>query len=140
MMAQAANIVLADALATPVNHTFIPLGPMDKWDMVYEDQSQASPVGFWRIYTRIQRPSGKQAGGAVKIEISLREPVLEAIAPAASGLTQPPTVAFEPRCDFLFLISDRSSAQTRKDLRKMANLLLADSQVVAMVENFIGTW
>lgn len=139
-MAQASNIVLADAQATPVNHTFIPLGPMGGWDMVFEDQSQASPVGYWRIYTRLKRPTGKQAGSNAYVEISLQEPVLEAIAPAASGLTQPPTIAFIPRMDVKFALSDRSALQNRKDVRKMGALLLADAQVIAMIETFVPVW
>lgn len=140
-MAQAQNIVLADALATPVNHTFIPLGPEGSWDMVFEDQSQASPVGYWRIYVRIKRPSNKTiAGQNIRVELSLQEPVLEAIAPAASGLTQPPTVAYLPRADLAFAVSDRSTLQNRKDLRKMLGLLVADAQIVAMVENLVPVW
>lgn len=140
-MAQAQNIVLADAQATPVNHTFIPLGPEGSWDMVFEDQSQSSPVGFWRIYMRVKRPSNKTvAGQNIRVELSLQEPVLEAIAPAASGLTQPPTVAYLPRADLSFAMSDRSTTQNRKDLRKMLGLLVADAQVVAAVENLVPVW
>lgn len=136
-MAQATNIVLADALGTPVNHTFIPLGPNGTWDMVFEDQSQVSPVGYWRIYTRIKRPSEKTAMSNIRVDISLQEPVLEAIAPAASGLTQPPTVAYVPRADLTFAMSNRSTLQNRKDLRKMLGLLVAEAQITALVETLV---
>lgn len=144
-MAQAVNIVLADAQATPVNHTFIPLGPEGSWDMVFEDQStpvgMPTPMGFWRIYVRLKRPSNKTiAGQNIRVELSLQEPVLEAIAPAASGLTQPPTVAYVPRADLSFAVSDRSVEQNRKDLRKMLGLLVADVQIVNMVEKLIPVW
>lgn len=139
-MAQAINIVVADAQATPVNHTFIPIGPMGTWDMVFEDQSQSSPVGFWRVYTRIKRPVGKQAGQNIKIDVSLQEPVLETITNASTGLTPAPMVAFVPRFDMTFSVSDRSSLQNRKDLRKTASLLLSEAQITAMVENFVGVW
>lgn len=102
-MAQAVDIVIADAQATPVGHTFKPLGPEGTWDMVFEDQSQASPVGFWRIYVRLKRNAGARvAGQNMRVDLSLQEPVLEAIAPAASGLTQPPTIAYTPRFDCTF--------------------------------------
>lgn len=139
-MGIASNIVLADALGTPVNHTFIPIGPQKNYDMVWEDQSQASPNGFWRIGVKASRPDSKVAGGAVRVQVTLLEPVLEAIAPAASGLTQPPTVAFTPKVITEYIISDRSSLQQRKDLRKMNYNLQNDSQVVAWVENFIPSW
>lgn len=136
-MAAATNIVLADAQATPVNHTFIPLGPLNNWDMVFEDQSRPSPVGFWRIYVRLKRPTEKMASGNVAVTLSLQEPVLETISVAASGLTQAPTVAYVPRCDVEFRVSNRSTLQDRKDLRKMAALLLADAQIIPVVENFV---
>lgn len=136
-MAAAVNIVLADALATPVNHTFVPLGPQGNFDMVYEDQSQASPNGYWRVGLRHRRPNAKVAGSVARVEITLMEPVLEAIAPAASGLTQPPTVAYVPMVKTEYVISDRSSLQVRKDLRKMNYNLQNDPQIVALVENFI---
>lgn len=136
-MGSAIDIVLADALATPVNHTFIPLGPMGTWDMVFEDQSQASPNGFWRLYIRVKRPAGKEVQSNARVDISLQEPVLEAIAPAASGLTQPPTVAYVPRFDATFAMSLRSSLQNRKDLRKMAANVLVNAQIIAAVENLV---
>lgn len=139
-MAQAANIVLADALASPVNHTFIPLGPMNGYDMVFEDQSQASPNGYWRIGFKLTRPVAKIGGSVARVKVTLMEPVLEAIAPAASGLTQPPTVAFVPQSITEYVISDRSLLQNRKDLRKMTANLQNDAQVIAMVENFVPTW
>lgn len=144
-MAQATNIVLADALATPVNHTFIPIGPSNsgaKYDMVWEDQSQPSPNGYWRIGVRFERPTMQQriAGATMRIRTHLMQPVLEAISPAASGLTQPPTVAYVPKVETVYLISDRSDLQTRKHLRKMNAGLQNEPQIVAMVENLIGVW
>lgn len=139
-MAQAVNIVLADAQATPVNHTFVPLGPLNGYDMVFEDQSQSSPIGYWRIGFKLLRPVAKMAGGEARIKVVLWEPVLEAIAPAASGLTQPPTVAFVPMSETIYRCSDRSSLEVRKHLRKMNWNLQNEAQVIAMVENFIHVY
>lgn len=119
-----------------MNHTFIPLGPMDGYDMVFEDQSQASANGYWRIGVSQKRPkSAKVAGGAIRTRIVLMEPVLETIAPAASGLTQPPTVAYVPQAITEYVVSDRASLLERKHLRKMNAALHADAQVVALVES-----
>lgn len=141
-MAQAVNIVLADAQATPVNHTFIPIGPQGSYDMVYEDQSQASPNGYWRIGYRFERPSAQQkiAGATMRMRVHLLEPVLEAISPAASGLTQPPTIAFTPKVETTYILSDRASLQVRKDLRKMNYNLQNEAQLIAMVENLVSVW
>lgn len=143
-MAQASNIVLADAAGSPVNHTFIPVGPLNGFDMIWEDQSRPSPIGFWRIYMKVSDPikvsPGAIEGTTRRVKLSLREPVLEAIAPAATGLTQPPTVAYEPRCDMEFVISKRSALQDRKDLRKMSYGLLNEAQVINAVENLVNVW
>lgn len=139
-MAVATNIVLADAQASPVNHTFVPLGPMKGYDMVWEDQSQASPNGYWRIGVSQSRPSNKIAGSPIVTKITLLEPVLEAIAPAASGLTQPPTVAYTPSVVTEYRVSDRSNLQVRKDLRKMNANLQAEAQVTAWVETLVPAW
>lgn len=141
-MAQATTIVLADALAAPVNHTFIPIGPQGSYDMVFEDQSQPSPNGYWRIGYRFERPTAQQklAGATMRIRVHLMEPVLEAISPAASGLTQPPTVAYVPKVETTYIFSDRSSVQVRKDLRKMNWNLQNEAQLVAMVESLVPVW
>lgn len=143
-MGIAANIVLADALATPVNHTFIPVGPDANkgFDMVWEDQSRPSPNGYWRIGLRVTKNYGgaKVAGQPVRVKVVLMEPVLETIAVAASGLTQPPTVAYEPKATTEYVISDRADPQVRKDLRKMNYNLQNDSHVITAVEQFVTAW
>lgn len=133
-------IVLADALATPVNHTFIPLGPDTNGVWWFEDQSQASPVGFWRISLQILRAKnpavGASAGDRVaRVKIGLHEPVLETLSNNSAGIIPPPIVAFVTRNLQEFILPERSSLQNRKDLRKMAALLLADVQVINMIEN-----
>lgn len=139
-MGSAVNIVLADAQGTPVNHTFVPLGKQGIYDMVWEDQSQSSPNGYWRIGVFQKRTNGKVASGVIKTVITLLEPVLEAIAPAASGLTQPPTVAYVPSVRTEFLVSERSSLEVRKHLRKMNASLQAEAQVTAWVETLVPSY
>jgi len=139
-MAIATNIALFDAQAIPVSHTFVPLGPQGNFDMVWEDQSQTSPNGYWRIGVSQKRSNGKVASGAIKTVITLLEPVLEAIAPAASGLTQPPTVAYVPTCRTEYLVSERSSLEVRKHLRKMNANLQAEAQITAWVESLIPAY
>ena len=74
----ASNIVLADAQGTPVNHTFVPLGPDKDGVFWFEDQSQASPIGYWRISYQLKRPAVGQAGQAAnrtyRAVIGLHEP------------------------------------------------------------------
>lgn len=139
-MSAVANIVLADAQATPVNHTFIPLGPDQKGVWWFEDQTGVAPIGYSRISLELVRPKASQPGDTAgetssKVRIGIHTPKMEIVGTAASGLTPPPTIAYVPKVYIDFLISDRSTLQDRKDLRKYAQFLLAETQTLNMIEN-----
>lgn len=138
-MSAVTNIVLADAQATPVNHTFLPLGPDQKGVWWFEDQTGASPLGYNRIAISLSRGAigapGDNAGERTsRVKLAIHTPKLESISNNSAGLTPPPTVAYVPRVNIELIISDRATAQDRKDLRKYAQFLMADAQVVAAVE------
>lgn len=139
-MSAVANIVLSDAQATPVAHTFIPLGPDSKGAWWFEDQSSSNAIGYNRISLQLVRASVATQGQTSlervnRVRIGIHTPVLETLGTADNGLTPPPTVAFVPRCNIEIIMNERSSLQNRKDLRKYAQFILADSQVVSMVES-----
>lgn len=139
-MATATNIVLADAQATPVNHTFLPFGRDDKDVFWFVDQSQSNEIGYWRISVEIKKPSPARPGESsatrvTRVKIGLHEPILEALSNNSAGYTPAPTIAYIPRCNVEFVLHERASLQNRKDLRKMTALLLADSNVVNVVES-----
>lgn len=139
-MPAASNIVLADAQATPVNHTFIPMGKDANGVVWYEDQSQSNPLGYWKISLEIKKPYSMAAGSKsdssrmIRVKWALHEPTLETLGTADNGLTPPPTIAYVTRTSGEFILPERSTLQNRKDIRKMAALLLADTQLVAAVE------
>lgn len=139
----ASNIVLADALATPVNHTFVPLGPDKDGVFWFEDQSQASPIGYWRISYSLKRPVVGAAGSnssqrVYRATIGLHEPVLETVSNnTVSGISPAPTISYVPRTFTEYVMPERSSLQNRKDLRKMNYNLQNESQLVSMVENLV---
>jgi hypothetical protein len=139
----ASNIVLADAQGTPVNHTFVPLGPDRDGVFWWEDQSQASPVGFWRISYQLKRPAVGAAGTSsnqrtYRATIGMHQPVLENVTNnTVSGIAPAPTVSYVPRSFVEFVMPERSSLQNRKDLRKMVYNLQNESQLVALVETLI---
>jgi hypothetical protein len=142
-MAAAVNIVLADAQATPVNHTFTPVGPRKDGYILFEDMSASSPIGFNSIAFRMRRvKNGQQNAGqsVTRIDLQLRTPKLETLATAASGFTPPPTVAYNPVVDVSIAISDRSVLQDRKDLRKFVWGLLDNAQVKAAIEDQTPLW
>lgn len=140
-MPAASNIVLADAQATPVNHTFIPLGKDTNNVFWFEDQSQSSPIGYWKISTELKRPLPGAPGQSStsdrvsRVKLALHEPQLETLGTNDNGLTPPATVAYIMRGGVEFILPERGITQNRKDIRKMLASLINDAQVVAMVEN-----
>jgi len=137
----ASNIVLADAQATPVNHTFVPIGRDKTGVYWFEDQSQANAIGFWKISVELNKPSTPSAGQSsngrtIRARLGLHEPILETVSNnTVSGIAPAPTVSYVPRSFTDFVIPERASLQNRKDLRKMTAALIADAQVVSVVEN-----
>lgn len=138
-MSAVTSIVLNDAQGTPVAHTFVPLGPDQNGAWWFEDQSGSSAIGYNRISLQLVRPQAPSAGldsakRTSRIKIGVHTPVLETLSTSDSGLTPPPTVAYVPRFTGEFVISERSSLQERKDLRKYVDYLMAEAQLTAMVE------
>lgn len=139
----ASNIVLADAQGTPVNHTFVPLGPDKEGAFWFEDQSQASPIGYWRISYQLKRPPVGVAGAnsnqrTFRAVIGLHEPVLENVTNnTVSGIAPAPTVSYVPRSFVEYVMPERASLQNRKDLRKMCYNMQNEAQLVALVENLV---
>jgi hypothetical protein len=137
----ASNIVLADAQATPVNHTFVPIGPDKDGVFWFEDSSQATPNGYWRISVQLKRPAVAQAGQSstgrtFRATVGLHEPVLETLGTnTVTGIPPAPTVAYVSRGFTEYVLPERASLQNRKDLRKMMANLLAETQMTALVES-----
>lgn len=140
----ATNIVLADAQATPVNHTFVPLGPDKDGVFWFEDQSQANAIGFWRISYQLKRPAQAKTGGessngrAYRAVIGLHEPILENVSNnTVSGIAPAPTISYVDRVFTEYVMAERASQQNRKDLRKMNYNLQNEAQLVSLVESLI---
>lgn len=145
-MSAVAAIVLADALGTPVNHTFTPLGPDQNGVWWFEDQSQSTPIGYWRISLELKRtpPAGNgQAASSNRvnrIKAAMHQPVLETLGTSDAGITPPPTVSYVSRSMAEFILPERNTLQERKDMRKMSMNLLANTQVVDMIENLVNVY
>lgn len=139
-MAAVANIVLADAQATPVNHTFIPIGPDENGVWWWEDQSASAPIGYSRISMQLVRAKnpapGSNAGERVnRVKVAIHTPKLETVSNNSAGLLPPPTVAYVVRSSTEFILPDRCNLQDRKDIRKFLDFLAAEAQLTAMVES-----
>lgn len=133
-------IILADAQATPVSHTFHPVGflPAEPDVFLFEDRSPGSFIGFWRVKASVIRPNGqnKVAKGELKVKVQLQTPKLETLGNSSSGITPPDTLAYTPRADITFYLPERCSQLDRDNLAKMVPLLVNDAQVQAMIKLF----
>lgn len=138
-MAQVAPIVIADAQATPVNHTFIPLGPDNSGVWHFEDQAGGISAGFSRISVSLKRAAptaiGKSATQVNRVRLAISIPRLETMSSGAGGFTPSPIVAYVEKASVEFMLPDRTTLQDRKDVRKYLKLLLDDSQVVSAIES-----
>lgn len=138
-MSAVANIALNDAQGSPVLHTFVPLGPDVNGTWWWEDQTGTSSIAYNRISMKLTRPKPAAAGDnsdkrVNRVKFSILTPKVESLGVSDSGYTPSPTIAYTPRFDGEFVMSERSTLQDRKDLRKYADFLLAETQLTAMVE------
>lgn len=140
-MATATAITLADALATPVNHVFTPIGLDSKDTYWFVDQSASNAIGYWKISVEITQPPQAQPGESSarrvhRVRIGLHEPVLETVSNSTvSGIAPAPTVAYIPRSFHEFVVPERGATIDRKNLRKMSANLLNDANIINVVEN-----
>lgn len=136
-----ANIVIADAAATPVNHTFIPMGLDNDGKFWFEDQSQANVLGYWRISLALKRPPpgqpGQSSDGRVfRARVELHEPVLANITNSTvTGVLPAPQLAYVQRGFGEYVLPERSALLDRQNIAKMFPLLLQNAQVKALIEN-----
>jgi len=137
-MSAVASIALFDALATPVSHTFIPLGQDKNGVWWFEDQSPAFTLGYNRLSLQLTRTSiaqpGQNSGQRVnRVKLGIHTPKLETLGTADNGIQPPPTLAYTPRCNIEYILSERTALQDRKDLLKYSANLPLNAQVDAMV-------
>lgn len=139
-MPAVATIALSDALGTPVVHNFIPLGSDQNGVWWFEDQSNADAIGYNRISLSLRRVQNAVAGQASdktrnnRFTAKLWVPKTETLGTNDVGVTPPATLAYQEVISIEFVMPERASLQVRKDARKYAQFLLADTQVVAMTE------
>jgi hypothetical protein len=134
----ASNIVIADAQATPVNHTFVPIGRDAQNRFWFVDQSATNAVGFWRISIREKHPGNPAPGQTTvdrvyRYEFALHEPVLAVVGNNAGGYQAVPRVDYITRFVGDYILPEASTLQNRADIAKMFPLLLQNSQVTGLV-------
>lgn len=137
-MPQIANIVINDGAATPVAHTFSPIGRDAKGVFVFEQTTPAptSPIGAKRIgYSQVRSlDNAKQLTAVSRAIYTLHVPTLETVANNSAGITPPPTLAYKETVKFVFDLAERSTQQERKDTRVLSMNLLGHAMCVANID------
>lgn len=120
MGALAAIAAINDAETTPVAHTFTPLGPDKDGVQWFEQTAPAAANGLAakRFSFSIKRAvPGKQLNGVARITGRFWYPVMETVATSDSGITPPPTVAYQLYAEVRYVIPERSTEQERKNIK-----------------------
>lgn len=126
-MATRANIVVNDGASTPVAHTYNPLGkPAGSEYEFYVERVSGKPEFQSEIRIKTQQPS--KSGQPYKVLVTLIQPKTVNV----SGID---TLDRQSRIDLTFTVGSKSVTQDRKDLRIMLANLLANSQIVGIVDN-----
>lgn len=137
-MSAIANIVLNDAQATPVAHTFAPAKTVADYALL-EDRVAGLYIGFNKLVFDLRRPKGNAqvANRNIDLVIRVETPKLEVVSNnTVSGIAPAPTVSYRPVAELKFTFPDRCSLQDRKDLQKYVLQLMSNSFVTDAVEKF----
>lgn len=142
-MATFANMVIADALGTPVNHTFVPASNRDGL-FEWQDQTAANnplgvPVGFNRVLCSAQASKDNDKGrGKFALDFRYIMPTLETVSNSTqSGILPAATWAYDCAMFIKFVVSSRSSAQNRADLYKMGPLAFQNAQITDWAKTYL---
>lgn len=126
-MATRANIVVNDGAVAPVSHTFNPMGKPSGSDYeIYVERASGKPEFQSEIRIKTQQPS--KSGQPYKVFVTM-------IQPKVVNVNGVDTLDRQSRLDLTFTTSSRSITQDRKDLRVMLGNLLANAQVIAVIDN-----
>lgn len=131
-MAVMAALTIADGATTPVNHTFNPVtdNPPEWLDtdaaVLYKHQQK-------KIVCTIKRAKGP--AGINRVQMSLNLPT------GGDGVTVPANENSRfAVCNMEFLLPAKGTKQERKDLRTLAKNLLADAQIIDVIDELNSAW
>lgn len=125
------TIIVADALSTPVNHTFNPIS-VEGGKAVWKEQSNAAASGFWPCVLSYRTPLPGQSEKLYRVSLNLGIPTV--VSETINGVSNP-LVARTGRASVEFVLPESSTLQERKDLRKILVGLLDNVLVKATIED-----
>lgn len=132
-MAAVADIVISDAQATPVAHTFTPA--RQSGDIFTWTDRVAGVVAGFRVIS-IGTRFATIANSGQKVTIKIVDPRLAQTSPSSGSGVQPnPVAAYSTMATIEFLLPPAADLQARKDILAYVKNLLANSQVTAMIQD-----
>lgn len=140
-----APIVINDGQATPVAHTFNPAGPDENGVSFLYDRSGGIAVGFPELSINLRQPQRIRSNSNTKqtssdrvfrATVVVRVPTLDVTSPATgTGIQPAPSKAYDTVVKMEFLLPERTTLQNRKDILAYAKNILANSNVVSVVQD-----
>lgn len=127
-MSQIGNVIVNDAQATPVAHTFTPQNAQMGTSEPALLLNRASGIyaGFERLTVLVRR---SESNKATKVMLKLVKPTLAVTSPnTASGIQPQPTVGYTCLAEVNFTFPDSSTLAERQDMRQLIFNLLTSGQ------------
>jgi hypothetical protein len=132
-MAQISTITINDGQDPAKPHAFNPVMSVPP---TYRRNGVAGQAVIANERLLLQAILSKTVNGVNRIQMELVVPVVETPAGgSATGYVAPPAIAHEMRVKVEFFFHQRSEKAGRKDLRVLLSNLLANSQVVSLIED-----
>lgn len=139
-MPNRSSITINDGQAAPVAHVFTPDGQYGDVSN-FQDTSGGTPIGYWLLKVGVRKPVPGSAAPVHKVTLSIMRPTMDVTAPSTgSGIQPAPSVAYYCTSKHEFLLPARSTLAERKDILALAKNLLANSDIVTVVQNCEGYW
>lgn len=131
-MAQLAPIAINDGAATPVSHTFSPIGkPAGSEHDFFVERTSGRPDFQSEIRLRTVQPS--QKGQPHRVLISI-------LVPKTVTVDGTEKLDYQNRVDITVTCAPNGVTQSRKDIRAFAKNLLDNAIVVAAIDNLENTY
>lgn len=125
------TIVVPDAAATPVNHTFTKV-KVNGDSAYFVEQSSTSALGYWTLVMTQRAPLAGQTEKLYRSKMSLAIPVVSS--ETINGIARP-RLEYTLRTNVEHIVPAESTLQNRKDQRKLAVGIQNDTSFVSMVES-----
>jgi hypothetical protein len=134
-MTSLAAIVLADGQATPVNHTFSPVGIDAVGVAKLVDRSGGISIGFPALTISVRSPSKGSKNYRVIGKVVV--PTLEVTSPSTgSGIQPAPTKAYDLLGTIEFVLPERSTLLERQNVFAYMKNLMANANLSSAVTTF----